>query len=157
MSEVIKSEKLKPGEKLSEPVKKALLKAVEEKLFTSGFNWNKSELGREFGTTVFTVTNCIEEITNRAKYVNYEAMQIIRLEKNRQLLLEELNSLRTKDKPRSHILRELRDTEREISEQRRKSGMSENKETENINLTSDIKVNVNIPKEVLELMKNGIN
>lgn len=120
------------GKPLNPTARAALKKEIEELLFTKGYNWNKTELGKKYQTTANAVRNITKEITDKAKYIDYEAMQILRLEKQRQFLLEELNYLRSKNKPRSHILRELRETEKSIAEERRKAGMSENKETHNI-------------------------
>lgn len=146
------------GQPINPETRKLIEKEVEDLLFTKGFNWNKTELARKYKTTDVTIRKIVSEITDRAKYIDYEGMQVMRLEKNRQLLLEELNSLRSKDKPRSHILTALKDTEREIRDTRIKYGFTENKEVINLNNSGEIKININIPKEVEELMrKNGTN
>jgi hypothetical protein len=132
------------GYQLPDAVRKALIKEIKDNLFAYGFDWNKSELARKYKTSNTTINAIIQEICSQAKHINYEAMQILRLEKNRQLSLEELNELRSKNKPRSHVLRELRETEKEIREMRIKYGFSDNQEQINIKGESKVEYVVKV-------------
>lgn len=142
MTEELEIPDRKHGQPFPEAVKKALMKEIEDLLFTKGYSWNKSELARKYKTNPDRIRILINEMNDAVRHIDYEAMQVLRLEKQRQLLLEELNDLRSKKKPRSHILKELRETERAIAEERRKSGMADNKEV--INIKSESKGEMSI-------------
>jgi len=146
------------GNELNPTIRKSLKKEIEDNLFTSGYNWNKTEVAKKYETSTNTVYAIINEIQDNAKHKDYHLMQLLRLEKQRQLTLEELNEQRTKGKSRLNSLRELRETEREITALRLKAGLMDNNEIIHIESKNENKNEISLIDmgKILEREVQGI-
>lgn len=130
-------------------IKARIEKEIKELMFNKGFDWNMTELARKYKIQDTTIKYIRDSILDIYEDGHYDRMQIARLEKNRQLLLEELADARQKGKTRTHITKELRETEKDIHMFRVRMGLSENKEVQKFEEIGKqpIEIVVNMPKE----------
>ena len=143
------------GNELNPTIRKSLKKDIEDNLFTNGYNWNKTEMAKKYSTSTNTVYAIIDEIQDGAKHKDFHLMQLMRLEKQRQLILEEINDLRTKGKSRIQALRELRETESKIADLRLKAGLMENNEIIHIESKNENKSEISI-KDIGRILEKEI-